>query len=103
MRWGGVGVASGALAVVVAEIQSFPLLLLGMVLFGVPVMTVPFMVGLTDARLDTASGATRIGFEAGNPADYEPGSPLSLPNGVQVACLLCGVGVVGLVVMAAAA
>ena len=103
LRWGSVGAACATLAVALAVLQSFPLLLLGMVLFGVPVMTVPFMVGLTDTRLDTASGGSRIGFEAGNPADYEPGSPLSLPNGVQVACWLCGVGVVGLVVMAVAA
>lgn len=95
--------ACGTLAVALAVAESFPLLLLGMVLFGVPLLVVPLMVGLTDARLDTASGSTRIGFDAGNPADYEPGSLLALPNSAQVVCWLCGLGLVGLVVMALAA
>lgn len=103
LRWGSIGAACATLAVAVALVQSFPLLLLGMVLFGVPLMVAPMIVGLTDTRLDTASGATRIGFDAGDPSQYDPGRALPIPNGVQVACWLCGVGVVGLVVMAVAA
>jgi hypothetical protein len=103
LRWGSVGVLSGIVATAVAVVQSFPLLLLGMVLFGVPLMIVPLMVGLTDTRLDTTAGATRIGFDAGDPGDYEASRVLPIPNTVQVACWLGGVGVVGVALMAVAA
>jgi len=103
LRWGSIGAVCATLAVALAVVQSFPLLLLGMILFGVPLMVVPLTVGLTDTRLDTAAGATRIGFDAGDPGQYDPGRVLPIPNTVQVAAWLSGVGVVGLVVMAAAA
>lgn len=103
LQWGSIGAACATLAVALAVLQSFPLLLLGMVLFGVPLIVVPLIFGATDARLDTTAGATRIGFDAGNPNQYEPGRVLPIPNSVQVACLLSGVGVVGFVVMAVAA
>jgi len=101
--WGSAGVACALVAVAVAAVQSFPLLLLGMVLFGAPLMVVPLLVGLTDTRLDTTAGATRIGFGAGDPAQYDPGEALPIPNALDVVCWLCGVGVVGLAVMAVAA
>lgn len=103
IQWGSIGACCATLAVAAAVVQPFPLLLLGMALFGVPLMVVPLIFGATDARLDTAAGATRIGFDAGNPSDYDPGRVLPIPNGIQVACWLCGVGVVGLVVMAVSA
>jgi hypothetical protein len=103
LQWGGVGVACGAVATALAVAQSFPLLLLGMVLFGVPLLVVPLIFGVTDTRMDTTAGATRIGFDAGDPGQYEAGRVLPIPNSVQVACWLCGVGVVGLAVLAVAA
>lgn len=101
--WGSVGVACGALAAAAAVAASFPLLLLGMVLFGVPLVVVPLIFGVTDTRLDTTAGATRIGFSSGDPGQYDPGRVLPIPNSVQVACWLGGVGVIGFVVMAIAA
>lgn len=101
--WGSVGACVGVLTVAVAVLQSFPLLLLGMLLFGVPLMMVPLIFGVTDTRMDTAAGATRIGFDAGDPNEYEAGPVLPIPNSVQIACWLSGVGVVGLVVLAVAA
>ncbi|SEW26937.1 hypothetical protein [Halobacterium jilantaiense] len=102
-RWGSIGAACAAIATALAVVQSFPLLLLGMILFGVPLMVVPLIFGVTNTRLDTTAGATRIGFSAGDPGQYEPGRVLPIPNSLQVACWLSGVGVVGLVVVAAAA
>lgn len=101
--WGSAGVACGAVAAAVAVVQSFPLLLLGMVLFGVPLVVVPLVVGVTDTRLDTAAGATRIGFSSGDPGQYDPGRVLPIPNPLDFLCWLGGVGVVGFVVMAVAA
>lgn len=101
--WGSIGVACGALTAAAAVATAFPLLLLGMVLFGVPLVVVPLIFGVTNTRLDTTAGATRIGFSAGDPGQYEPGRVLPIPNSLQVACWLGGVGVVGLVVLAAAA
>jgi hypothetical protein len=101
--WGSAGVACAVLAVAAAVATSFPLLLVGMVLFGVPLVVVPLVVGVTDTRLDTAAGATRIGFDAGDPGDYDPGRVLPIPNPLDVLCWLCGVGAVGLVTMAVAA
>jgi len=103
VQWGSVGACCATLATAVAVLQSFPLLLLGMILFGVPLVVVPLVVGVTDTRLDTTTGATRIGFDAGNPSQYDPGRVLPIPNGLDVVCWLCGVGVVGFVVLAAAA
>ena len=102
-QWGSPGACCATLATAVAVAQSFPLRLLGMVLFGVPLVVVALVVGVTDTRLDTASGATRIGFDAGNPGQYDPGRVLPVPNGFDVVCWLCGVGAVGLLVGAAAA
>lgn len=102
LRWGSIGAACATVATALAALQSFPLLLLGMILFGVPLTVVPLIFGLTDTRLDTAAGATRIGFDAGNPNQYDPGRVLPIPNGVQVACWLSGVGVVGLGVLVVA-
>ena len=103
LRWGSIGAACAVVATAVAAVQSFPLLLLGMILFGVPLMVVPLIFGVTDTRLDTTAGASRIGFDAGDPGQYDSGRVLPIPNSVQAACWLCGVGVVGLAVMAVAA
>ncbi|MDH5019346.1 hypothetical protein [Halobacterium rubrum] len=71
-----------------------------MVLFGVPLVVVPLVVGVTDTRLDTAASATRLGFDAGDPGQYDPGRVLPIPNPLDLLCWLCCVGLVTMAVAA---
>lgn len=102
LRWGGVGAATAVLIVAVAAFRDFPMLLLGMILFGVPLTIVTLAVGITDQGIETAASATRLGFDAGDPSQYDPGS-IPIPNKLQVILWLSGVGVGGLVVLVASA
>lgn len=103
VRWGGGGVVTAAAATAVAVLNDFPLLLLGMVLFGVPLMIVPLTVGATDTGIDSASASAVIGEDIGDPQQYDPGSVLPIPGAVQVVCWLSGVGVAGLALLVWAA
>lgn len=102
LLWGSVGVVLAAVAVAVAVWQDFPLLLLGMVLFGVPLVVVPLAVGITDTGIETASSGARLGRSMGDPDQYDPGN-LPIPNKLEVVLVLCGVGVAGIALMAVAA
>jgi hypothetical protein len=102
LQWGTVGVVTAALVVGVGVFRDVPPLLLGMVLFGVPLFVVPLAVGITDAGIDTAAGASRIGFGGGQAEQYNPGS-IPVPGKLQVVLWLSGVGLGGFVVLAVAA
>lgn len=103
LRWGSAGIVLAAVLVAIAVVQEFPLLLLGMLLFGVPLVVVSLTLGVTDVGVETAASAARIGRAPGNPTQYDPGEVLPIPNKLEVVLLLSGVGVVGLVVLAVAA
>jgi hypothetical protein len=102
LQWGSIGVVTAGLAVAVAVFRDFPLLLLGMILFGVPLCVVPLALGNTDAGIETAAASTRLGFDAGQAEQYNPGS-IPIPGKLQVILWLSGVGVGGFVVMVASA
>lgn len=101
------GVLGGGLTVAaltgLAAWQGFPLLLLGMLLVAVPMVVVPAIVGITDAGIETAAASARIGRSAGNPSQYNPGRILPIPNPLETVCWLTGVGIGGLVLIAAVA
>lgn len=103
LRYGSLGVATTALATVVAVVTESPLLLLGMILVGIPLFVIPGIVGVTEAGIETAAASTRIGFSAGDPGQYDPGRVLPIPNPLQAVCWLCGVGASGVVLLAAVA
>lgn len=104
LRYGVVG--GGATAVILvglAVVFEFPLLLLGMLLVGIPIFVVPGIVGVTNEGIETAAASARIGSSTGNPTQYNPGNVLPIPNPLETVCWLCGVGVAGIVVIAAVA
>lgn len=90
------GVFGGGLTLAVltglAAWQGFPLLLLGMLLVGIPVLLVPAIVGITDAGIETAAASARIGRSPGTPSQYDPGDLLPVPNPLEPVCWLTGVG-----------
>lgn len=104
LRYGVVGGgATAALLVGLAAWQGFPLLLLGMLMVGIPIFIVPGIVGMTDAGIETAAASARIGSSTGNPEQYNPGNVIPIPNPLETVCWLCGVGVAGIIVIAAVA
>lgn len=94
--WGGI---TGVLAIALAVVFTFPLKLLGAILFGIAAFVAPAIVGITDSGIETAAASTRIGFDAGDPNDYRAGR-LPVPSALELVCWLCGLGVVGLVTLA---
>lgn len=104
LRYGVVG--GGATAVVLvglAVLLDFPLLLLGMLMVGIPIFIVPGIVGVTNEGIETTAASARIGSSTGDPTQYDPGNILPIPNPLEAVCWLCGVGVAGIVVIAAVA
>jgi hypothetical protein len=84
LRWGAVaGPLTVTVLVAVAVLVDFPLLLLGMLTFGIPLFVVPGVLGVTN--------------------QYQPAHSLPIPNALEVLCWLSGVGVAGGVLLAAVA
>lgn len=97
--WGGL---TGVALVAVAAVASVPLKLAGGVLVGVGLFVGPVVVGVTDSGIETAAASTRIGFGAGDPNQYQAGG-LPVPHPVEIALWSTGVGLVGVVTVAAVA
>jgi hypothetical protein len=104
LRWGAVaGPLTVTVLVAVAVLVDFPLLLLGMLTFGIPLFVVPGVLGVTDTGLETASSNAFMGADVGDPNQYQPAHSLPIPNALEVLCWLSGVGVAGGVLLAAVA
>ncbi|MFB6068458.1 MAG: hypothetical protein ABEJ90_00850 [Halobacterium sp.] len=102
-KWVPFGVLTGLLVAAAAVWQGVPPLLLGMVLFGVPLVVVTLTIGVTDTGIETAASMSRLGRSPGNPTQYDPGEVLPIPNKLGVVLWLSGAGVVGLAVLVASA
>lgn len=93
------GAITGALAFAAAVATNTPTAPIGLAFLLVTLLTVPFLVGVTDAGIETASQSAVIGHSTANPDTLQPSG---LPEFDRAALVfyLVGVGLAGAALLA---